>query len=252
MTALPRLLVALSLAALAPVASAQDPKAPAPAREIRAQLVAVDTAVISAELAGKIELLPFKDGERFKTGDVLAALDCAIHRARLSKAEAALDRTTKKLRTSQRLGEMKSIGALEIDLAAAEQAEAAAEVRFGRATVERCTIKAPYDGRVVAAPAKRYQYIGEGQPLIEIVSEGALEIELLLPSRWLSFVKPGYRFDVEIDETGKPYPVEVTRISGRVDPVSQSVRIYAVPAGRFPELLAGMSGRARITPPTPS
>jgi RND family efflux transporter MFP subunit len=246
-----RLLVAVSLAALMPAAFAQDPKAPTPApvREIRAQLVAVDTAVISAELAGKIEQLPFKDGERFKAGDVLAAFDCALHRARLSKAEAALDRAAKKSRTSQRLGEMKSIGALEVDLAAAEQAEAAAEVRFGRATVERCTIKAPYDGRVVASPAKRFQYIGEGQPLVEIVAEGALEIELLLPSRWLSFVKPAYRFDVEIDETGKPYPVEVTRISGRVDPVSQSVRVYAVPAGKFPELLPGMSGRAKITPP---
>jgi RND family efflux transporter MFP subunit len=249
MSSLVRLALAALCAASVPAAFAQDPKAPAPVREIRAQLTAVDTAVISAELAGKIELLPFKDGERFKAGDVLAALDCAVHRARLAKAEAALDRTTKKLRTSQRLGEMKSVGALEVDLAAAEQAEAAAEVRFGRATVERCTIKTPYDGRVVASPAKRFQYIGEGQPLIEIVGEGAFEIELLLPSRWLSFVKPGYRFDVEIDETGKAYPVEVTRISGRVDPVSQSVRVYAAPTAKFPELLPGMSGRAKIAPP---
>jgi membrane fusion protein, multidrug efflux system len=247
-----RLIALLVLTGAAAHAQEPKPLGAAPAREIRAQLVAVETAVISAELPGKIELLPFKDGERFKTGDVLAAVDCAMHRARLAKAEAALDRATKKLRTSQRLGELKSVGALEVELAIAEQAEAAAEARLGRATVERCSIKAPYDGRVVAAPAKRFQYIGEGQPVLEIVGDGALEVELLLPSRWLSFVKPGYRFDVEIDETGKPYPVEVARISGRVDPVSQSVRVYATPVGKFAELLPGMSGRARITPPSGS
>lgn len=246
-----RLLTAALVAAVSPIAMAQDPKTPAPApvREIRAQLTAVDGAVISAELPGKIEQLPFKDGDRFKAGDVLAAFDCSVHRARLARAEATLDRASKKARTTVRLNEMKSIGALEVEVAAAEQAEAAADVRLGRATVERCTIKAPYDGRVVASPARRFQYIGEGQPLIEIVAEGAFEIELLLPSRWLSFVKPGYRFDVEIDETGKPYPVEVTRISGRVDPVSQSVRVYAAPTAKYPELLPGMSGRAKIAPP---
>jgi hypothetical protein len=70
-----------------------------------------------------------------------------------------------------------------------------------------------------------------------------------VPSRWLAWLKPGHQFRVRIDETTDTYPAKITRLGARVDPVSQSIKIAAVIDGRFPQLIAGMSGRVELAPP---
>ena len=47
----------------------------------------------------------------------------------------------------------------------------------------------------------------------------------------------------------KTYPARVTRLGGRVDPVSQSIKVIGEITGDAPDLRAGMSGRATMTPP---
>jgi hypothetical protein len=46
-----------------------------------------------------------------------------------------------------------------------------------------------------------------------------------------------------------PGPAEITRVGGRVDPVSQTVKVFGEVRGDVAELIAGMSGRANIPPP---
>jgi hypothetical protein len=59
----------------------------------------------------------------------------------------------------------------------------------------------------------------------------------------------GGKFQVTIDETRKSYPAKFIRIGARVDPVSQSVKVAATIDGKYPDLIAGMSGRVLATPP---
>jgi hypothetical protein len=47
----------------------------------------------------------------------------------------------------------------------------------------------------------------------------------------------------------KDYQVRITRLGGRIDSVSQSIRVFGEIAKPAPELLAGMSGLATIAPP---
>jgi membrane fusion protein (multidrug efflux system) len=62
-------------------------------------------------------------------------------------------------------------------------------------------------------------------------------------------LNPGYAFQVHIEETDKTYPAEITRVGARVDPVSQTIKVFGEIRGAAPELMAGMSGRANISPP---
>ena len=55
---------------------------------------------------------------------------------------------------------------------------------------------------------------------------------------------------MRIDETGKTYPAKVLRIGAKVDPVSQSVKLAAAINGKFPELIAGMSGTVLLAAPS--
>jgi hypothetical protein len=79
--------------------------------------------------------------------------------------------------------------------------------------------------------------------------EIGFEVELLVPSRWLSWLKPGVAFTVHIEETDKSYPARVTRLGGRVDPVSQSNKVIGEITGPVIGLMAGMSGQVTMNPP---
>jgi hypothetical protein len=94
---------------------------------------------------------------------------------------------------------------------------------------------------------QRYQYVTVGQPLIDILSDKDLELELVAPSRWLAWLQPGERFIVRVDELERTFPAIVTRIGARIDPVSQTIKIYARIDGVYPELRTGMSGLAQFS-----
>jgi multidrug efflux pump subunit AcrA (membrane-fusion protein) len=95
---------------------------------------------------------------------------------------------------------------------------------------------------------REQQYVQPGQALLEILDDSELDLEFIVPSRWLTWVKPGYGFRVAIDETGKTYPAKVRSTGARVDPGSQSVKLIAAIDGKFNELVSGMSGRVLISP----
>lgn len=243
----------------ATVALAQVPPArpataaPAPnsleKREIRAQLAPRRYTTLAAEIGAKISRLPIPEGAAFKAGQALVQFDCSIQQAQLNKARAAHGASDKVWQANKRLAELNSVGKVELEISEAEVQKAKAEVAANAAVVGKCSIAAPFAGRVSEQKVREQQYVQPGHALIEIIDDSSLELEFIVPSRWLAWVKPNTSFQVHIDETRKSYPAKVQRIAARVDPVSQSVKLNAVIDGKFPELIAGMSGRVQMNPP---
>jgi len=219
-------------------------------QEIRAQLTPRQYTTLSSEMAARIDRIATRVGDRFKKGDVLVAFDCATQKAQLAHAQAVLTQAEKTFVINQRLMQLKSTGQLELDIAAAEVEKAKADRSAAEAAVAKCTIFAPFDGITVDQKAREFQYTNAGQPLLDILDDHGLEVELIAPSRWLAWLKPGMAFKVDIHETEKSYAARVTRLSGRVDPVSQTIKVIGEITQAAPELMAGMSGRAVITPPS--
>ncbi|RQZ12384.1 efflux RND transporter periplasmic adaptor subunit [Burkholderia sp. Bp9031] len=213
---------------------------------IRVQLVARDQVDISSEISAKIASLPFRDGDAFRAGQTLVSLDCALYAAQLRKAQAEAEAAGQLKRVNDRLLELHSIGAVDVEQANAKAKAGAAEVAYMRATVGKCRITAPFDGRVVKRSASAQQFAEPGKPILTIVDTGHLELKMIVPSRWLAWLKPDHPLSVSVDEVGKTYPATVARIGARVDPVTQTVDVTAALSGRPPELLPGMSGWARF------
>jgi membrane fusion protein, multidrug efflux system len=182
-----------------------------------------------------------------KKGDPLIVFDCATQRAQVARAKAVLTQAEKTAAINQRLANLKSIGQNELDVSRAEVEKGKADI--ADAASSKCVIAAPFNGITAEQKAQEFQYTTPGQPLLEILDDRSLEIELIAPSRWLAWLKPGYGFAVHIDETDKTYPAAITRVGGRVDPVSQTIKVFGEIRGEAAELMAGMSGRANIPPP---
>jgi membrane fusion protein (multidrug efflux system) len=237
--------------ALAPAATA----AATPARsqlekqDIRAQLSPRRFTTLAAELGAKVNRVPVKEGDSFRAGQLLVAFDCSLQQAQLQRIQATLTAAEKTHAANKRLAELNSVGKLEIDTSEAEVAKARADVVLINATLSKCAIAAPFAGRVAEQKVREQQFAQPGQPLLEIIDDSVLELEFIVPSRWLAWLKSGHAFNVRIDETGRSYPARITRIGARVDPVSQSVKAAASIDGRHADLIAGMSGQILIQPP---
>lgn len=231
-----------SSAADAPHAAADDGR-------IRVQLVSRDEVELSSEIAGKIASLPFREGDAFRAGQALASLDCSLYTAQLRKAQAEAEAAQQLLEVDTKLSQLHSVGELEVTQARGKAKAGAAEVAYMQATVRKCTIAAPFAGRVVKRSAAPDQFVEAGKPLLTIVDTGHLELKMIVPSKWLAWMKAGSPLSVHVDEVGKTYDARIARIGARVDPVTQTVNVTAALAGEPPELLPGMSGWATFGKP---
>ena len=217
-------------------------------QDIRAQLMPRRYTTIAAEIGAKISSLPITEGGAFRAGQLLVQFDCSIQKAQLDKAEAELEGAEQTLKSNLRLEQLNSVGQLELDLSKSATNKAKAEVGANKALMAKCQVTAPFPGRIAEQKVREQQYVQPGQALLDILDDSVLELEFLVPSNWLRWLKVGGAFEVQIDETRKTYPARFTRIGARVDPVSQSIKVAAAIHGKFPELMAGMSGKVLIAP----
>ena len=218
----------------------------AAANEARGVLRARDQAVLSSELAGRILEMPFAEGQGFAKGEVLVRFDCSAYQAQLRAAEAGTRAAAEELAHNRQLAALNSVGRFEVALAEAKHAEAEAQAQVYQVQVRRCTLSAPFDGRVVTRKVQPHESVAAGAPLLEVVDNRSLEIHLLIPSRWLGKLKAGDVFTFTPDETGQPLRAEVKRLGARIDEGSQMLALIGSLPADAQGLLAGMSGTARF------
>lgn len=216
---------------------------------IRVQIAAKQQTVLSAEIAAKLISLPLKEGDSFRAGQALAGFDCAIYRAQLGKAEASAEAARQTLKVNRRLAELNAISNLEVDMASAKLKETEAEAAVVRVALGKCTISAPFSGRVAKIHVEPHQFIAQGKPLLDIVDTQRLEVKLIVPSKWLAWIAKGTRFTVRVEDLNLDVSARVSRLGARIDPVNQTVSLVGEVVDRADNLLPGMSGWANFTPP---
>lgn len=215
-------------------------------RAARGVLRARDQAVLSSELAGRILEMPYADGQDFKKGEVLVRFDCSAYQAQLNASQAGVRAAREELSHKKQLAALNSVGRFEVALAEARQAQALAESQVYQVQVKRCSVTAPFNGRVVQRRVQPHESVAGGTALLEIVDNRTLEVHLLVPSSWLGRLKPGTAFQFTPDETGQPLQVEIRRLGARIDEGSQTLLLIGSLPADSQGLLAGMSGSAQF------
>ena len=209
-------------------------------------LVPQKTTVISSSRDGKIMSVNFDDGDLFERGDILIAYACEDLKAEMAAVEAENDLSIKKGSRGEKLFKLEIISDFErLDLQN-DASKASAQKRILEARMENCEIKAAYDGRVVNRLANDNEYTRTDRVLMEVASLDDLDVEFLLPSKWLRWVNTGAPITLKLFETDREYSARISRIHGEVDPVSQSIQITATLDQYDDPLLPGMSGNILI------
>ena len=229
-------------------ANAVQPMLAAPVRGVvRPQ----SQATISTDLQARVSATHFKEGDRFVKGDVLIEFDCRRTQAELDAADAQSLEMKLALDNNVALDKYKAVGRADLEISRARVKKTEAEADGLRARLDQCRVVAPFNGRIAELGIQAHEMPAMGKPFLTIIEDQALEIELIVPSDWLKWLRANAAFSFNVDETKSSFPAHVTRIGAAVDPVSQTIKVM----GLFDSdaasggILSGMSGNAEFQEP---
>jgi membrane fusion protein, multidrug efflux system len=209
-------------------------------------------STIASKMTARITAMPYGEGQSFPAGALLARFDCSQIHAELNAAKAASAAYRKTYDTNAELDLYEAVGKNEVAISKANLGKAEAEANAVAAQLSDCEVRAPFAGKVVEQIARAKEIAASGQPLLKIQSGREVELELIVPSKWLTWLQPGAAFAFKIDETGNVIRGKVKRFGASVDPVSKTIRVTGVVTERNGLVLAGMSGSATFDDPRAS
>jgi membrane fusion protein, multidrug efflux system len=215
---------------------------------IRGVVRPVRQATISTDGALRAVELPFREGSRFKNGDILALFDCRRQKAELAAAVAARREAVLTLESNIELDRHQAVGKNEVAISRARAEKASADVSGLETRLDECRLIAPFDGRITELSLRTYERTVPQRPFISIIDDSVLEIELIAASAMLSRLSPGTPFSFRLDELGgRTVNAEVAHLGASVDPVSKTIKIIGLVKVHDPQILSGMSGTATFS-----
>lgn len=220
---------------------------------VRGQVSAVNSTILAAPLSGRLLEVNRRVGEEVQKGDVLVRFDCRSLKAERAVASARLSGASSQYKVNQQLARYDNISQLDVDLSRAAVNEASSSVKLSDVYLSDCTITAPFDAEVVSRAVNPYQFVSNGEPMLELVSSDQLEVEAVIPAMWLGQVTIGTAMTFVADATGAQLDGKVVRVVDRIDPVSQTLKVIAEPDSMPGNgVKPGMSGEVRFPDLNPS
>jgi RND family efflux transporter MFP subunit len=223
-----------------------------------ARVKAREEVTIEATLAARLTSLPFAEGRTFSRGDALARFEApetrraleaaraALESARVRREQAVLQEARMESLFVERVASQREREIAESDRRAAESDEAAAraaEARWSAGTA----IAAPFAGVVIHHRVDPGQSVNPGQPLLDVRSTEAGEIETPIPESEIERVRAA-RVRVQVGD-GEWRPARVARLDGMTD-FNTRTRVATLAVTGGAKLEPGAFARARFEAPT--
>lgn len=209
-----------------------------------------DETALAFRSGGIIQQLRVKEGESFRKGQLLAAVEATEINTALEQAQLGQEKAERDYRRARQLY-ADSVATLE-QLEHAKTAFDAAKQDVQRASylAGHTAITAPFDGFVLQRPANVGQVVGPGTPVLVVASQakGGWLLKVGVSDRQWSAIQLGNSATVTTDAVpGKSLRAEVARKSEGVDPQSGVFNVYLKLMDTPSSALAsGLFGRATI------
>ena len=214
------------------------------------------SSTIASEIEGLVEEYPVRQGQRMEVGDVLARLRTRQLELEKESLEAEVAETLARQKLAKReldrareLFEAKIVPQEELDAKqyeydAWEGRDLRLKTQIARVedNIERAVVKAPFDGVVLEERSQLGEWLGKGDPVVELLSLEELEVSVDVPERYLNRFSVGARVPLSFEALGGRRVVgTVTAIIPQADPQARAFPVklgFRNPGGALPGMLA--------------
>jgi RND family efflux transporter MFP subunit len=233
-----------------------------------------ETAVVSAQVMGRIQQVLVRQGDSVRAGQTLAVLDDAALRDSVNQAQAAVKAAQGEeaaAQTGARLAEStldryrqlqaeKSVSPQEMDEVSRRSEAAAARLEAARAQTGAARaqesgartmmgytrLRSPFAGVVTARMADPGTMAAPGVPLLQIDQAGLLQLQTTVDESAIGAIHKGMKVQVAIDSASSTnLPGTVAEIDAAADPSSHSF-LVKIDLPSSSQLRAGMYGTAKF------
>ncbi len=203
---------------------------------------------LTARRSGVIEEVLADRGGRVTAGQPLARLETDIAARELEMAEEDLRLAQAEFDRLRPLHEEKIVSAQDFQRAEIALGQARSRTDLARAVLERCTIRAPFDGVVVERWAVVGQRVNEEDavPLFRVVARENLRARVDVPEDRLGSLLIGSRALVETQGRGTAHPARVIFISPAIDAASGTAPVIVEVSRAHGALRPGVSVGVRF------
>jgi len=214
---------------------------------------AAQGVVVSADLPGVVERIAFESGKTARAGDVLVELDASQERAQLAAAEAQQDLAQLTLARMRELREKGVVSQAEYDRTSAESRQAEARVSEIRATIERKTIRAPFDGVLGIRRVNLGQHLAGGDPVVPLQARRPVYVNFAVPQQQVGDVRAGAEVRLTVEGMASvEFAGRITAINAVVDEATRNVQVQATFDNADGGLRPGMFVEAQVLLPESS
>ena len=207
---------------------------------ISGPLKAVNSAVIKARVAGELQDLTVREGDRVQAGQIIARIDSTEFVARVRQAQqqaesakAQVDIAKRSFENNRSLVDQGFISKTALESSMANLAAAQASFQAAQAGADVATkslndtvLRAPISGLVSQRLAQPGERVGVDARIVEIVDLSRLELEANLSAADSLGVHVGQTARLTVEGAGKPLLAKVVRINPSAVAGSRSVLAY--------------------------
>lgn len=198
-------------------------------RRAPAEVLALNDSSIAAEVSAVVLTVHADVGQVVEKADLLLELDPLDYQLNLKQAEANLasnqaqmSQAEAKLKRAKTLGNNQYVSADElleretsVMVFQAQIQASEVAVAIARRNLEKCSIKAPFDGVVGERMAQVGNFVRNGDLLIAITQIDSFELDARIPDSQAGELANSVQ--VHFESRGKTWPVELLRLSSVIN-----------------------------------
>lgn len=204
-------------------------------------LYANESITVTAKTQGIIRSVDFEDGQTFKKGNQIAAIDAGEQDAALNVELANLEQQKKELDRTLGLVADKHVSQSRVDEQTAMVKKAEANVAAARVRSGDRRIIAPFSGIVGTRRISVGALVSPGTVVTTLDDISEVKLDFAIPETFMATLRPG--LDIEAAASAYPgvtFKGRVIAVDSRVDPVTRSVGVRAMIPNEDLRLRPGM------------
>ncbi|MGA7617420.1 MAG: efflux RND transporter periplasmic adaptor subunit, partial [Thermoanaerobaculia bacterium] len=232
-----------------------------PHLDVTGELVALSRSELATKIPGRVAKVFVDEGQRVRTGEPLLrleteyfTLDVERARADLARAKAVADEASSDFARKKDLRAKDSIPQSTFDRsqAAWEQARASLSaadtgLRTAQQRLADATLRAPFDGVVVARHTDVGERLSDNTVAFVISQTAPLKLRFDVPERYLASVRRGMKVTAGVDPyPGTAFDGEVNVVGGTIDSRTRTFFVEALFPNHDGRLRPGMFARVKM------
>ena len=211
----------------------------------------IQGVTIASEVAGKVVKINFESGQKLKAGDLLLSLDSNVEQANLKAAQGRISAVQSNYKRMTSLLSKGSVSQGQVDDAEAELLSLQGQIESYKATINRRTIKAPFDGITGLRNVYMGEYLSAGTEIVRLEDVSRMRIRFTVAQNDLNKIYVGQPMNIFVDaEPDTAFTGKISAIEPAVNFQSGVIQVQADIPNVAQKLRSGMFAKANIILPT--